>query len=174
MGKLKATGGPKAQGYASQKAIIETNRCQMFFPFKNPKYFLGAKKADNFSDLLTAAAIDFVDYGAPQPLLPAPLPLRHARADRVQARVARAICRQNQATWHPLRKRDGRLFPPAPQTATGQPKYAAELFTLDAHIGRLIDALKKATKYDNTLIILTGDNGRRATVNNHDHRPAIA
>ncbi|MGI9429355.1 MAG: sulfatase/phosphatase domain-containing protein, partial [Bythopirellula sp.] len=44
-------------------------------------------------------------------------------------------------------------------------EYAGELFNLDANIGRLINALKTSGQYENTIIVLTGDNGGRSTVN---------
>ena len=42
-------------------------------------------------------------------------------------------------------------------------EYAGELATLDTNIGKIVNALKESGQYDNTIIMLTGDNGGRSS-----------
>ncbi len=45
------------------------------------------------------------------------------------------------------------------KNASGHGKYADIVMELDYNVGRILDALKKANLSDNTIVILTGDNG---------------
>ncbi|MHB1155286.1 MAG: sulfatase [Phycisphaerales bacterium] len=49
------------------------------------------------------------------------------------------------------------------RTIQSHPVYAAMVETLDANIGRVMDALEKAGERDNTLIVFTSDNGGLST-----------
>ncbi len=166
MGKLKATGGPKNHGYDSQLAVIEENRCKMFYPFGDKKYFPDATAGDNFTDKLTDAAIDFVTVDRDQPFY---LHLSHFAmhapiASKPELRAKFEAKRKALPLLEQERMLDDYSHQPH-RMRQDDPEYAGELATLDANIGRLVDALKAAGQYDNTIIILTGDNGGRATMN---------
>jgi len=166
MGKLKETGGPTKHGYGSEKAIIQENRCAPFFPFRDGGYFPAAKEGDNFTDLLTDAAIDFVQADRDKPFY---LHLCHFA-------MHAPIASEPELREHFQKKRDAL---PDLETNGGlddyshqrhrlrrdDVEYAGQLATLDANIGRLVDALKASDQYDNTIIFFTGDNGGRATMN---------
>ena len=49
----------------------------------------------------------------------------------------------------------------------GKPIYAAMVQSVDESVGRVMDALKKLKKLDNTLVIFTSDNGGFAKATNH-------
>ncbi|VGO18741.1 sulfatase [Pontiella sulfatireligans] len=165
MGALKTTGGPKKHGYASEKAVIESNRCEMFFPFRNPDYFPGAKKGDNFTDKLTDVAIDFVTAERDKPFylhlchfaMHYPIASKPELRGKFTAKAAALGIKSETAL-------DDYSHQPH-KIRQDSPEYAGELATLDGNIGRLIDALKASGQHENTIIILTGDNGGRATVN---------
>lgn len=164
MGKLKETGGPKNHGYSSEKAIIEENRCSMFYPFSNGGYFPDAKEGDNFTDLLTDAAIDFLTAPRDRPFY---LHLAHfAMHDPIGSKPeVRTRFKAKSRTLPPLEE-DRVLddYGHSPQKVRqDDAEYAGELATLDENIGRLVDALKATDQYDNTIIILTGDNGGRTS-----------
>lgn len=167
MGKLKSTGGPKAHGYASQKAIIEANGCAMFYPFRgHRKYFPKAKKGDNFTDLLTDAAIKFVSRKRENPFY---LHLCHfAMHAPIESKPElRKKYREKAAKLPTLERPADRVlddYAHSPQKLRqDDAEYAGELETLDKNIGRLIDKLKENGQYENTIIILTGDNGGRSS-----------
>ncbi len=165
MGKFRATGGPVKHGYASQKAVIEENGCEMFYPFrKHPEYFPNAKKGDNFTDLLTDAAIDFVTAERDQPFylhlchfaMHHPIGSKPELRERFAKKRAALPSSEKETvtpdhTHHPQKFRQD------------DPEYAGELMTLDENIGRLVDALKAAGHYENTIIVFTGDNGGRTS-----------
>lgn len=164
MGRLKETGGPINHGYASQEAIIEANRCAMFHPFRSGSYFPKAKEGDNFTDLLTDTAIDFVTAERDKPFhlhlcyfaMHAPI----ASKPELREKFAK------KATSLPNTERDRILDEHGhkPQKLRqDSPEYAGELFNLDRNIGRLIEALKMSGQYENTIVILTGDNGGRSS-----------
>ncbi|MGW5366243.1 sulfatase [Actinopolymorpha pittospori] len=60
-------------------------------------------------------------------------------------------------TWHQRHQHVQR------RVVQSDPNYAAMIENLDANIGRLLDALDRAGKADNTLLIFTSDNGGLAT-----------
>jgi len=164
MGKLKQTGGPKHHGYDEQLAVIEENRCSMFYPFGDPTYFPAAKKGDNFTDLLTDAAIKFISTDHQKPFY---LHLCHFAMHAPIASKAEERKRFEQKS-RLLSKidRDRTLddYSHKPQKLRqDDAEYAGELATLDSNIGRLINALKQAGKYENTIIVFTGDNGGRTS-----------
>ncbi|MEM0969221.1 MAG: sulfatase-like hydrolase/transferase, partial [Verrucomicrobiota bacterium] len=166
MGPLASTGGPTRHGYDSELAIIEANRCSMFPPFRGGKYFPDAAEDETYTELLTDAAIDFVRKGREQPFylhlchfaMHAPIESKPGELSRFAEKAA-ALPKIEPSTGldehshqpHRLRQDD--------------PVYAGELATLDASIGELIQTLKDEGLFENTIIILTGDNGGRATVN---------
>ncbi|MDZ8117030.1 sulfatase [Pontiella agarivorans] len=165
MGKFKVTGGPANHGYAFTQAVIEENGCDMFYPFRgHPEYFPNAKKGDNFTDLLTDAAIDFVTADREKPFY---LHLCHfamhhpigskpeLREYFEQKRAALPVLENDRIQTDHMHK---------PQKfRQDDPEYAGELATLDENIGRLVDALKAAGQYENTIIVFTGDNGGRTS-----------
>ncbi len=164
MGKLKETGGPKNHGYVSEKAIIEENRCEMFYPFRNGGYFPDAKEGDNFTDLLTTAAIDFVTADRDKPFylhlcyfaMHAPIESKPELRERFA---------KKRAALPPVDS-DRILdeYGHSPQKLRqDNPEYAGELFNLDQNIGRLVQALRSAASLENTIIVLTGDNGGRSS-----------
>ncbi len=167
MGRFKSTGGPRAHGFAEQKAVVEENNCRMFYPFcggRQAKYFPDAKPGDNFTDLLTDASIEFVSRKRQRPFflylahfaMHAPIAskpgLKQKFADKAAGLPALSVeeRRVHDAYAHqPYNKRQD------------SPDYAGELATLDENVGRLIQALKDTGPYENTIVILTGDNGGR-------------
>ncbi len=164
IGALKETGGPKRHGFDSQKAIIESNRCEMFYPFRGGRYFPDAKKGDNFTDLLTDAAIDFVTTERDQPFylhlchfaMHAPIASKPGLKEKFEKKAA---------SLPPLevdRILDDYGHKPQ-KMRRDDPVYAGELATLDTNIGRLVDALKESGQYENTIIVFTGDNGGRSS-----------
>lgn len=166
MGSLKETGGPKNHGYDSQKAIIETNSCNLF---NCARYFPGrSKKGDCYTDLITDEAIDFVTTERDQPFY---LHLCHfAMHARIESKP------ELRARFEEKAKKLGVKSETALDDYSHQPhklqqdspEYAGELYNLDSNIGRLIESLKESGQYDNTIIVLTGDNGGRSTVNKPD------
>ena len=164
MGSLKATGGPRNHGYGSQKAIIESNRCSMFYPFRNPKYFPNAKKGDNFTDLLTDAAIEYISKDREKPFY---LHLCHfAMHSPIESKAGLRKKFTAKSQQLPKLEEEGVLddYAHQPQKLRqDNAEYAGQLATLDANIGRVVDALKSFGKCENTIIILTGDNGGRTS-----------
>ncbi len=165
MGKFKDTGGPANHGYDSEVAVIEENRCAMFYPFNGkPEYFPNAKEGDNFTDLLTDAAIDFVTKKRDKPFylhlshfaMHAPIDSKPEVRERFEFKASKL----------PELSNDGILDKyshVASKIRQDDAEYAGELATLDKNIGRLLHALKEQDLYDKTIIIFTGDNGGRAT-----------
>ena len=164
MGSFRTTGGPKQHGFDSQLAVIEANGCAMFHPFGNHNYFPDSKPGDNFTDLLTDAAVDFVTSKRDDPFY---LHLCHfAMHDPIKSKKALRTRFEAKSDELPELKSDRELDPygHAPQKLRqDDPEYAGELRTLDENIGRLVDSLKASGKYDSTIIILTGDNGGRSS-----------
>ncbi|MEM1442003.1 MAG: sulfatase [Verrucomicrobiota bacterium] len=164
LGGLKATGGPKNHGYDSEVAIIESNRCSMFYPFKNPNYFPDAKEGDNFTDRLTEAAIDFVSRERERPFY---LHLCHfAMHSPIESKAELREHFETKAKALPNLDETGILddYAHEPQKLRqDNAEYAGELATLDANIGKVVDSLKESGLYENTIIILTGDNGGRTS-----------
>ncbi|MBT3198824.1 MAG: sulfatase-like hydrolase/transferase [Phycisphaerales bacterium] len=165
MGALKKTGGPKNHGFDSQLAVIETNKCAMFYPFNNhPKYFPDAKKGDNFTDKLTDAAVEFVTTKRDKPFflylahfaMHAPIASKPELRRKFEAKAKKLP---------PLSKTESMIHDPYGskpyKKRQDEPEYAGELATLDENIGRLVKALKDGGLYENTIIIFTGDNGGR-------------
>ncbi|TWT80349.1 Arylsulfatase [Planctomycetes bacterium CA13] len=165
MGKLDATGGPANHGYSSQGAVIEENSCAMFYPFRNhPEYFPNGKDGDNFTDSITDAAIEFVTRKHDKPFylhlahfaMHAPIGSKadlrehfQKKADQLPAVESDWVMDDHYAHKPYKRRQD-------------DAEYAGELATLDHNIGRLIESLKAAGLYEETIVILTGDNGGRS------------
>ncbi|MFC0017810.1 sulfatase [Roseibacillus persicicus] len=171
MGNLKATGGPNNHGYAVQKAIIEANSCRLFdcagyFPNK-------AKKGDCFTDLLTDEAVEFVAAKRDNPFY---LHLCYfAMHDQIKSKSELRERFEKKAERLGIRSEtalDDYSHQPH-KLHQDSPEYAGELYNLDRNIGRLIDALKEAGQYEKTIIIFTGDNGGRSTVNKPDATSVI-
>ena len=169
MGRLLEHGGPKEHGFEIEKAVIEENSCSMFFPFRQEdpkKYFPDAKPGDNFTDKLTDEAIKFVTSKKDKPFflylahfaMHSPIKSKKALFDKFE--------KKRQSLPH-LSEEDSVIhekYASAPyKRRQDEPEYAGELATLDNNIGRLIDSLKENGLYDNTIVILTGDNGGRSS-----------
>ena len=166
MGSLKETGGPGNHGYADQKAIIEANGCNLF---NCTRYFPGkSKKGDCYTDLLTNEAIAFVKAERDKPFY---LHLCHfAMHATIESKPelrakfedkAKSLGIKSETTLDDYSHQPHKLHQDSPE-------YAGELYNLDENIGRLIDSLKESGQYENTIIIFTGDNGGRSTVNKAD------
>ncbi len=166
MGSFMSAGGPTSHGFDVQKAVIETNRCSMFHPFRSPPgtYFPHAKEGDNFTDLLTDAAIEFVSKKRQKPFF---LYLAHFAMHAPIASKPDLLekFRQKAQALPPLAEEQNKIYDKyahAPyKRRQDSPDYAGELATLDENVGRLIRTLKNIGQYDNTIIVLTGDNGGR-------------
>lgn len=163
MGKLKATGGPLNHGYDSQKAIIEENACRQF---AYQRYFPDAKPGVSFNDALTDAAIEFVTADREKPFY---LHLchfsMHAAIETTPELRARFAAKKAKLGIPDTPTGTDRYSHQPHKLHQDSAEYAGQLFNLDQGIGRLIDALKESGQYQNTIIILTGDNGGRSTVN---------
>ncbi len=162
MGDFNLTGGPKNHGYDSQVAVIEKNSCNQF-SFK--RYFKNAKPGQSFNDALTDSAIDFVNTERDKPFY---LHLCHfamhmpiATSPELRAKFEAKKKALGITTAEQKMDEYGHVSAKLSQDSA---EYAGELFNLDASIGRLIDALKESGQYDNTIIVLTGDNGGRGAV----------
>ncbi|MCW8833996.1 MAG: sulfatase, partial [Colwellia sp.] len=171
MGSFDETGGPKNHGYDSQMAVIEANSASMFYPFRgNPDYFPNAKEGDNFTDLLTEHAIEFMTKDRKQPFY---MHLAHfAMHSPILSKPALREKFSKKAQSLPELKNDAILDSyghKAQKVRQDDADYAGELATLDHNIGRLVKALKASGQYDNTIIILTGDNGGMASLSFQKH-----
>lgn len=164
LGALKTTGGPSNHGFDSEVAIIESNRCSMFHPFRGGNYFPGSKVGDNFTDLLTDAAIEFIAREREAPFY---LHLCHfAMHSPIESKADLREQFAKKAADLPELAEKGKLddYAHEPQKLRqDNPEYAGELATLDENIGRLIDALKESGQYENTIVVFTGDNGGRTS-----------
>ncbi|MGI9472467.1 MAG: sulfatase [Rubripirellula sp.] len=166
MGKLNATGGPQRHGYTNGKAIIEENACAMFYPFNNRGkiYFPDAKEGDNFTDLLTDEAIDFVkaDRDVPFYLHLCHFAMHAPIASKPEERKRYGEKQKQLPKLANDRELDDYGHQPQ-KLRQDDSEYAGELATLDQNIGRLVDALKESGQYNNTIIVFTGDNGGRSS-----------
>ncbi len=175
MGKFTETGGPTNHGFAKETAVIEENRCAMFYPFRgNPQYFPNAKEGDNFTDLLTDTAIEFVSKNRNSPFF---LHLSHfAMHSPIASKPELRTKFQSKADILPELEHDREMDPYSHKPIKSRqddPEYAGELATLDANIGRLIETLKSNGQYENTIVIFTGDNGGRSSFM-FDHPTSLA
>lgn len=166
MEKLAFSGGPKAHGFDSETAVIEENACAMFYPFRDhPEYFPNAKEGDNFTDLLTKSAIDFIGKEHEKPFF---MYLAHfAMHAPIKSKDEELAHFTEKANKLPaLTKEEGKVYDEYAhkpyKKRQDEPEYAGELKTLDENVGKLIQSLKEKGLYDNTIIIITGDNGGRS------------
>ena len=169
MGRLQAHGEPSAHGFDIQAAVIEENRCAMFYPFgidpeRHPHYFDDAEPGDNFTDKLTERAIEYISAPRRKPFflylshfaMHSPIASKPELLEKYAAKAAElppldapSEDAPDPYSSFPLRVRQH------------EPAYAGELATLDANIGRLVDALRQQDLYDQTIVVVTGDNGGR-------------
>ncbi|ANW95303.1 hypothetical protein AXE80_02930 [Wenyingzhuangia fucanilytica] len=164
MGKFKKTGGPAAHGFSTQQAVIEENSCSMFYPFRGRKYFPNAKAGDNFTDLLTQSAIEFIDKKRSEPFF---LYLSHfamhapiaSKKDELEKFTEKA--KKLPKLSEEERKINDPYAHQPYNSRQDSPDYAGELATLDENIGKLVKHLKNIGQFENTIIIITGDNGGR-------------
>ncbi|MGY5352795.1 sulfatase [Wenyingzhuangia sp. IMCC45533] len=165
MGKFKLTGGPAKHGFDKQMAVVEANGCSMFYPFRgHPHYFPNAKEGDNFTDKITENAIKFVEKERDKPFF---LYLAHfAMHAPIASKKPELEKFTKKANKLPkLTKEASKIHDPYAHQPYNKhqnsPDYAGELATLDENIGKLVQALKDKSLYDNTIIVITGDNGGR-------------
>ena len=164
IGSFKLTGGPSNHGFDTEQAIIESNVCRMFYPFwDHPEYFPNAKEGDNFTDLITDAAIEYAVKKREKPFylhlshfaMHAPIETSYELRTKFQKKG------NNLPEVGPFWK-DYEYTHKKVKARQDDPEYAGELFTLDKNIGKLVVALKENGLYDNTIIVFTGDNGGRS------------
>lgn len=158
-------GGPEAHGFDTTAAIIEANRCEMFFPFRGVPYFPDAKEGDYFTDKLTDTAIDYLNEqkDTDQPFfmylahfaMHAPIEAKQELFEKYEKK--RAQIKQVEDLKDPY---SHKLL----KAQQDDPHYAGELENLDENIGRVINALKENGQYENTIIVFTGDNGGRVSI----------
>jgi arylsulfatase A-like enzyme len=159
--------GPETQGFEVNVAGDQGGSPPGYFaPFGKPannkrpgrqlKGLEEAKDGDNLTDLLTDAAIDFVEKNKSEPFF---------------------IYLPHYAVHTPLQAREEDIARhPAPAKFSGQQNssvYAAMIDTLDASVGRLLDKLKELGLTDDTLVVFTSDNGGLAT-SEGPHTPATS
>jgi len=84
---------------------------------------------------------------------------------RLKRQVEMGIVPRGAAIRTDVVRADATLLAPAARAVMGKKMeiYAGLVENLDYHVGRLIDHLKKIGEYDNTIFIVFGDNGARAT-----------
>ncbi len=156
-----------AHGFDSERAFIGYNDCGMFYPFNRPlidgkpQYFPDAKEGDNFTDLLTDAAIDFVGQKRENPFY-LHLCYFSMHGPRGSKEDLKEYFEKKKKTLYGNSK-DGWVKDPYSHKKTkgrqDEPVYAGQLKNLDANIGRLVETLKAKGLYENTIIVFTGDNG---------------
>lgn len=158
-------GGPKEHGFDTTAAIIEANKCSMFYPFRDVPYFEDAKEGDYFTDKLTDTAIDYLNEqkDADRPFfmylahfsMHAPIEAKQELYEKYEKKRAKLPPVENlkDPYSHKLLK-----------ARQDDPHYAGELENLDENIGRVINALKENGQYENTIIVFTGDNGGRVSI----------
>ncbi|NQZ57807.1 MAG: sulfatase [Lentisphaeraceae bacterium] len=164
MGRFAKAGGPVNHGFESQLAVIQENSCSMFYPFRNhPKYFPEAKKGDNFTDLLTNNAIKFIDKNREKPffLYLAHFAMHTPIASKGNLRGKFEKKRQEMKLPSDYKMSRDDYAHKQYNTLQNSAEYAGELATLDKNIGRLLNHLKAKKLLDNTIVIITGDNGGR-------------
>lgn len=172
MGKLKTTGGPKNHGYDSQAAVIEENGCRQF---SYKRYFPNAEPGRSFNDALNDAAIDFIQQERGKPFY---LHLSHFAMHAIietspELRTRFEAKKKELGITYADTKLDNYSHIPN-KLQQDSAEYAGELFNLDEGLGRVIDALKESGQYENTIIILTGDNGGRTTINRPDATAVVS
>ena len=162
MGKLRATGGPKNHGYASQLAVIEENGARMFGPFG--RYFPDSKKGDNFTDLLTDSAIEFISKDRSAPFY---LHLSYfSMHSPIKSKLELRKHFEDKANSLPSLKSPSKNDPfsnASIKIRRDSPEYAGQLLNLDRNVGRLVASLKSTGQYENTIVVFTGDNGGRTS-----------
>lgn len=171
LGKLNASGGPIAHGFDEQTAVIEANRCNMQAPFNDPTLYPNAKVGENFTDLLTDSAIEFIDRPRDKPFF---VYLSHfAMHHPISSEPDKLAYFEQKAKQLPeLNEQERFIYDEeysheALKRRQDSAQYAGELSTLDDNIGRIVQHLKDKGLYDNTIIIITGDNGGRTFHKNH-------
>ena len=137
-----------------------------FFPYRNRRYGVpglhGGKPGEYLTDRLTDAAIRFVDdhrarpfllflsyYTVHTPLQGRPDLVRHFRAKRARRSSPRR-------RFVPEGKRRDRIV-------QDHAVYAAMVASLDARVGRLLRRLSDLGLDENTIVVLTSDNGGLST-----------
>lgn len=179
MGSFSETGGPEAHGFDESCAVIEENSCAMSYPFKEIKegmempdkafYFPDANKDDNFTDLLSEQAIEYIQRDRDKPFFlylaqfAMHHPIKSKEEIKVQFEDKKARTMEEHTKEESIISDDPYAHKPYNKYQNSS-EYAGELYTLDDNIGRIIQAVKDAGLYDNTIIIITGDNGGRSTI----------
>ena len=145
--------GPETQGF--EVAVGGTRwgaPPTYFWPYKNETRFRGefryvpglpfGKSGDYLTDALTDQALKIIDDSGDRPFF---LFLSHY-APHTPIEAPAELVKKYQAKIKPEHRHRN-------------PKYAAMIDNLDGNIGRVLDHLKEAGKYDDTLVVFTSDNG---------------
>ena len=123
----------------------------------------GAKEGDNFTDKLTDNAIEFINQKRDKPFflylghfaMHTPIASKPELRDKFKKKVhTLSIKTKNTEITDPHAHKPY-------NTVQNSPEYAGELATLDKNIGRIVNPLKAKSLFDETMIIITGDNGGR-------------
>ena len=117
---------------------------KFFYPFGMPN--LDGKKGDYLTDRLTDEAVKYIDNVGDKPFL---LYMSYYAVHKPH------MCKPEYKEYF-QKKLDS--APPGTYKQTDT-IYAGMLKSLDESVGRLVAALKKTGKYENTVIFFTGDNG---------------
>jgi len=169
MGPLKL-GTPKDHGFDHEGGLIQENAAQMFYPFsrgKNKPLFPG-KKGDYFNDTITNHAIDFIKKKKDKPYL---LYLSHFAMHLPLASkkgLLQKFTEKKEKLSLQSKGYEEKYAHVQMQMNQYSPTYAGELANLDENIGRLTAALKESGQYYNTIIVFSGDNGGRSSLNKND------
>ena len=162
-------GRPEDHGFNYSRAVIESNRASMFFPFQGIQYFEDQKEGDYFTDKLTDEAIGYLEQraDADEPFLlylahfamHAPIGSKSDLREKYEAKLDRLMPPKVDMVGVPER------FSHKPVKARqDDPEYAGEIENLDWNFGRLIDALERLDLDETTVVVLTGDNGGRSAM----------
>ncbi len=176
--------GPQLQGFDKTLAVIETNRCAQFYPFnqRKPKkagvkfkpYFPEAKEGDNFTDLLTDAAIDYIGEKRDKPFflylahfaMHAPIASKESERKHFEEKAQKLPAVNDEGV-------DEQFSHRRQKRRQDDPEYAGELATLDKNIGRLTRAIKDLGIEKETVVIFVADNGGRVALNWHAHPTSV-
>jgi len=162
-------GRPEDHGFDFSRAVIESNRCSMYFPFRGVQYFDDQKEGDYFTDKLTDEAIKYLQRqaGAGEPFLlylahfsmHAPIGSKPDLRRKYERKLDRLTPPSVDSIGAPERFNHKNV-----KSRQDDPEYAGELENLDYNFGRVLDALEEFDLDENTVVVLTGDNGGRSSM----------
>ncbi|MBL7647834.1 MAG: sulfatase [Candidatus Hydrogenedentes bacterium] len=157
---------PEDQGFDINKGGNHRGSPPSYFsPYNNPQLADGPE-GEHLPDRLAAETIRFIDQQKGKPylaflsLFSVHTPLR-GRADLVEKYEKKAAALSpSGAEWGREGERDVRRI-------QNHAVYAAMVEAMDSALGKVIDHLKAANRYDNTIIVFTSDNGGLSTSEGH-------